>query len=87
VKLQGASALDDTDQDHHDGNDQENMDESSHRIRGKHPDQPQNDQDNGNSLKHLTPSFYNRKRQSNRKILKTAEIGKKLDADFCLTLD
>jgi hypothetical protein len=48
--LQHAPTLNDAKQDYHDGNDQEDVDETSHRVRSDETQQPKDDQDNRNSL-------------------------------------
>ncbi len=47
---QRIAAADDANDDHDDRNDQEDVDESTQRIRGHHPEQPQNHQQDCNSF-------------------------------------
>src|SRR4029077_4457014 len=50
--LQYFSTLNDTNQDHHDRNDQEQVNESPQRVRGNHAKHPENDQDERYSPDH-----------------------------------
>jgi len=53
--LHGSSTLKDIDQYHHDRDDQENVNESSHRERGDQPNKPEEDQYDRNGPKHFHP--------------------------------
>jgi hypothetical protein len=48
-----SSTLNDSDQYHHDRDDQENVNESAHGVRGDQAKQPEDNQDNRNSFKHF----------------------------------
>jgi len=48
-----APALNDSYQYHHDRDDQENVNESAHGVRGNQAKQPEDDQDNRNSSEHF----------------------------------
>ncbi len=50
---QWLSTLDDTNHDHHERNDQENMNHSAQCVRGKQTSQPQDDQDDCDGFEHL----------------------------------
>lgn len=53
--LLAAPTLYDLHQDHHDRDDQENMNESTHGVGRDEAKQPKNDQDNCNSSEHVHP--------------------------------
>jgi hypothetical protein len=52
-----ASALQHPNQQDHDRQHQQNVDESTHRVRGDDPQQPQNHQDHKDCPKHVCPFF------------------------------
>ena len=53
--LHGLSSLNDVNQYHHDRDDQENVKESSHRVRGDQTQSPEEKQNNGEGLEHFHP--------------------------------
>jgi hypothetical protein len=57
----GASALNDTNQNDHDRDDQEGMNESAHGVRGNKTQNPEDDQDDGNGLEHGASPFARRR--------------------------
>jgi hypothetical protein len=52
-----ASTLNDTNQNDHNRDDQENMNESAHGVRGDKTEKPQDNQDDGNGLEHVASPF------------------------------
>lgn len=52
-----ASTLNDTNQNDYDRNDQENMNESPHGVRGNKTEKPEDNQDDGNGLEHAASPF------------------------------
>jgi hypothetical protein len=48
--------LDQTNQNHHDSDDEKNMDESSHRSTRDEPEEPENNQDDSDEIKHRNSS-------------------------------
>lgn len=56
IQLQ-ASALNDTHQDHDDGDDQQSMQESTHGVGGNQADQPENNQDYCNGFENFRYSL------------------------------
>ena len=49
----GTAPADYPEQDHHDGDNQENMDEAAHGIGSHHSHEPQDDQYDGDGKKHV----------------------------------
>src|ERR1035437_9696900 len=56
--LEDSSSLNDTHQHDDDGHDQENVNESAHRVGGDHPQQPQHYQDYVYSHQHVFCSLF-----------------------------
>jgi hypothetical protein len=52
-----ASTLNDTNQNYHDRDDQENMNETAHGIRGDKTEKPEDNQDDRNGLEHVASPF------------------------------
>ena len=52
-----ASTLNDTNQNDHNRDDQENMNESTHGVRGHKTEKPEDNQDDGNGLEHVDSPF------------------------------
>jgi hypothetical protein len=57
VILKGPPPLNDSDQDYNDGDDQQDMNEITHRIATHQPQKPQNDQYYRNRPQHFYPPF------------------------------
>ena len=53
-----ASTLNNTNKNHHDGNDDEDMNESAHRVGGDNPQKPENNQKNSYKFKHFTSPIF-----------------------------
>jgi hypothetical protein len=56
--LQPAPPADEVDQDHDDGKDQKNVDETSQRVGGHESENPQYEQNNRDRIKHGTPPDF-----------------------------
>jgi hypothetical protein len=56
--LLDSSSLNEIDHEHHQGNDQEDMNESTHRVRSDQPQRPHDQQNHKNSPKHVSTPFY-----------------------------
>jgi hypothetical protein len=52
-----APTLNDTNQNHHDRDDQEDMNESAHGVRTDKTNKPEDNQDDSNSLEHFSSPF------------------------------
>jgi hypothetical protein len=57
--LNGVSTLDEPDEDHNDSYHKQNMNEAPYRIGRHEPQEPQNDQNGRNSVKHSNFLFGN----------------------------
>src|SRR6266403_4259956 len=51
--LDGATSLDDADQDHRDRDEQQQMDEAAQGVRADHPDRPQHEKDHEDRPQHI----------------------------------
>jgi hypothetical protein len=58
TRLKRSASANDPEQDHHDGNDQKHMDEAPYGIGTHQSQQPQDDQDNSNGIKHDISSLW-----------------------------
>src|SRR5450759_2374974 len=57
ARSEGAAPADDPEQDHHDGDNQEDMDEAAHGVGSDQPQKPQDDQNYGDGIKHVDYPF------------------------------
>jgi hypothetical protein len=74
-------ALYDLYEDHHDGDDQENMNESTHGVGRDEAKQPKDNQDNRNSSKHVQSSLVNAGPNRNPVISTIVNPGRNRDDD------